>query len=238
MKKRINFKEIIIYEDDDYIIINKPASVSSLEDRNEALNILKLARSYWSGARVCHRLDKDTTGCLVIAKNNEAYKNMALQLQNREVIKTYHALVDGVHYFEQDRILAPLIAGAGNTRVDYKKGKKAETKFRVIKKYRAHTLVECVPLSGRLHQIRVHLAFLRAPVSGDVKYGGKPLYLSSIKKNYRLNARKEERPLMQRFALHAFAISFKDLKGKKISCEASYPDDYNILLSKLDKFGR
>lgn len=238
MKKRINFKEIIIYEDNDYIIINKPAFISSLEDRNDHLNILKLARSYWPGARVCHRLDKDTTGCLVIAKNNEAYKNMAMQLQNREVIKTYHAVVDGLHNFDQDKIQAPLISGAGNARVDYKKGKKAETEFRVIKKYRAHTLVACVPLSGRLHQIRVHLAFLKAPVSGDVKYGGKPFYLSSIKKNYRFSTRKDERQLIRRYALHAFAITFTDMHGKKVSCEAPYPDDYRILLSKLDKFGR
>lgn len=238
MKKRINFKEIIIYEDNDYIIINKPAFISSLEDRKDRSNILKLARSYWPGAIVCHRLDKDTTGCLVIAKNNMAYKNMALQFQNRKVVKTYHAVVDGVHNFDQYKIQVPLISGTGNARVDFKKGKKSETEFRVIKKYRAHTLVECVPLSGRLHQIRVHLAYLKAPVSGDEKYGGKIFYLSSIKKKYRFSTRKDERPLIKRFALHAFSVAFRDMHGKKISCQAPYPDDYRILLSKLDKFGQ
>jgi len=99
MKKKLSphspFKEIIIFENSDFIIINKPQYISTLEDRSSPMNILKWARSYFNDAKVCHRLDKTTSGILVIAKNDATYKYFSMLLEQRSVTKVYHDLVEG-----------------------------------------------------------------------------------------------------------------------------------------------
>src|SRR5690242_15127515 len=97
--KTPDFKALILSEDDDYILINKPPFISTLEDRHDRVNILALARNYADDAQVCHRLDKDTSGVLAIAKNPEAYRHLSMQFEHREVSKVYHAIADGIHDF-------------------------------------------------------------------------------------------------------------------------------------------
>ena len=94
---KLNFKSLIIFEDDDYLVINKPPQIASLEDRSSPLNIQKLAKEYHEGAILCHRLDKETSGCLLIAKSEEAYQTASIAFENRKVVKTYHAVVEGLH---------------------------------------------------------------------------------------------------------------------------------------------
>ena len=232
---KMKFEDLIIWEDNNYIVINKPAFISTLADRNDTVNILEMAREYHEDAQVCHRLDKETTGALVIAKNPEAYRHMSIQFENREVSKIYHAVTDGIHDFdnkEVDRSILKL--GNGTVRIDYK-GKEAQTFFNTLKVYTAHTLVECKPITGRMHQIRVHLSSIEAPITGDEMYGGKPLYLSAIKRKYNLKKWTEEQPLIKRLALHAHSLSFKSLDGKELSIEAPYPKDFRVLVDQLDK---
>ncbi|GAA0890898.1 RluA family pseudouridine synthase [Fulvivirga kasyanovii] len=232
---KMKFEDLIIWEDDNYIVINKPAFISTLADRNDTVNILEMAREYYEDAQVCHRLDKETTGALVIAKNPEAYRHMSIQFENREVSKIYHAVTDGIHDFdnkEVDRSILKL--GNGTVRIDYK-GKEAQTFFNTLKAYTAHTLVECKPITGRMHQIRVHLSSVEAPITGDEMYGGKPLYLSSIKRKYNLKKWTEEQPLIKRLALHAHSLTFKLLNGKELSIEAPYPKDFRVLVEQLEK---
>ena len=116
-----------------------------------------------------------------------------------------------------------------------KDGKPAQTFFHTLKTYWAHTLVECRPITGRLHQIRVHLAYLKSPICGDTLYGGKALYLSSLKRRFNLKKDTEELPIMQRVSLHAFSIVFAGLDGNPIKVDAPYPKDFQVLVQQLDK---
>jgi len=234
--KKLKFSDIILFEDDDYIVVNKPSLLATLDDRAENVNILLLAKGYWGDAQVCHRLDKETSGALLIAKNPEAYRNASMQFENREVTKIYHAVVDGIHDFSDVVVNQSLqVTGKGHVKSSFRNGKEAITTFNTIMAYRKHTLVECRPLTGRMHQIRVHLASLKASIINDEMYGGQKLFLSSLKKKYKLKKWTEEHPLINRFALHAFKLEFKSLKGDSIQVEAKYPKDFRVLVDQLKK---
>lgn len=230
------FQELILFEDDRYIVINKPPGISSLEDRSYPLNILRMAREFNKGLQLCHRLDKETSGVLLLAKDPEAYRQMARRFESRKVQKIYHAVVDGLHDFKETIVDVPIgTLRKGEAKINFVKGKKSLTIFNSLIAYKNHTLVKCEPVTGRLHQIRVHLAWLQAPVTGDILYGGKPFYLSSVKRNYRLGKYEEERPLIQRFALHAVRLSFISFYNCKIDVEAPYPKDFRVLITQLTK---
>ena len=233
---KLKFEDLILFENDNYIVINKPAFVASLDDRNDGINVLSLAKHYHPQAQLCHRLDKETSGALAIAKNPEGYRALSLQFERREVVKEYHAVAEGIHKFNNLTIDAPiLMSGKGTVRIDNYRGKASTTAVNTIKAYKAHTLIACFPHSGRMHQIRIHLAHHKAPIIGDVAYGGHPFYLSSIKKNYHLKKGTEELPLIKRMALHARQLQFKDLTGKDLLVDADYPKDFSVLLKQLDK---
>ncbi len=233
--KKLDFTSLVLLETDDYIIVNKPPYLSTLEDRHEAQNMLHLAKNYLPDAQVCHRLDKETSGCLVFAKHPDAYRHLSMQFEHRTVEKVYHAVAEGIHDLDGilvDRNLTASNNGIARIAVS---GKPAQTLFKTIQTYYAHTLIACKPITGRLHQIRVHLAYLGAPICGDELYGGKPLFLSSLKKKFNLKKDTEEKPIMQRVSLHAFAIGFSGMKEEPIKVEAPYPKDFAVLIKQLEK---
>ncbi|GGF41476.1 RluA family pseudouridine synthase [Echinicola rosea] len=233
--KKLDFEDLILFQNDDYIVINKPPYLSTLDDRHERQNILHLAKDYISDAQMCHRLDKETSGCLVIAKNPDAYRNIAIQFEHRKVEKIYHAVAEGIHEYDHKLVDRNLVAtNKGIAKISIK-GKPATTYFSTLKTYAMHSLIECRPVSGRLHQIRVHLAYLGAPICGDEMYGGKPLYLSGLKKKFNLKKGTEERPIMQRVSLHAYSISFEGTDGQPIEVNAPYPKDFAVLVKQLEK---
>jgi len=235
--KKTALEEITVFENDDFIIINKPPFISTLEDRNDADNILSVAKKKHLDAIVCHRLDKQTSGALLIAKNMSAYQHAAAQFEERKVAKVYHAIVEGRFIEDTIKVELPLsTSGSGKVRIDKRKGKPSETIFRPKQFFNHYTLVACKPITGRTHQIRVHLAHLGFPICGDTLYGGQPVFLSKFKKNYRLGKEKEEHPLFQRVALHAFSIKIAHLDGTEIFAECPYPKDIQMLVGKLDKF--
>lgn len=224
-----------MFEDENYVLINKPPFISTLEDRHEPVNILKLAREYVAEAQVCHRLDKDTSGVLAIAKNPEAYRHMSIQFEKRQVVKIYHAVVDGIHQFSETLVDQPILKlDDGVVRISRRDGKPAQTWFSSLVSYRKHTLLECRPVTGRMHQIRIHLSTLDAPITGDETYGGKPFYLSEVKRGFNLKKETEERPIMQRMALHAQGLRFDDLAGVPRAVEAPYPRDFAALIRQLE----
>ncbi len=238
--KHYAFKDLIIFENENYIVVNKPAFLASLDERgatgkNEA-NVLRMAKIYSPDAQICHRLDKETSGALVIAKNPEAYRHLSIQFEKRKVQKIYHAVVDGQYQFSNLLVDLPILnEGNKNVTIDKAQGKRAETYFNAIQFFKHYTLVECKPITGRMHQIRIHLATQRAAICGDDMYRGKPVYLSKIKKGYRLTD-EEEQPIMKRFALHAKQISFLDLNGEELTVIAPYPKDFSTLLKLLEKY--
>jgi RluA family pseudouridine synthase len=231
----VKFEDIILWEDENFVLVNKPPFLATLEDRHEKTNLLALARDYVESAQVCHRLDKDTSGVLAIAKNPEAYRHMSMQFEHRKVSKIYHAVVDGIHNFQDQLVDAPILKlDDGVVKISKREGKTAQTWFTSLKSYKSYTLVECRPITGRMHQIRIHLTLLGAPITGDETYGGKPFYLSSVKKGFNLKKFTDEQPLLKRMALHAYALEFENLAGRTEKIEAPYPKDIQALIRQLE----
>ena len=237
MNKKIPpFEELILFEDSDYFVINKPAFVSSLEDRVDPNNLLKIAKKYHDNSILCHRLDKETSGALIIAKNMDAYKWMSQQFESRQIKKRYHAIVDGIHDFKKIKLELPISTLAkGSVKIDNREGKRSATIINTVKVFKKHSLVSCQPITGRMHQIRIHLSSLNAPITGDDLYGGKPFYLSSVKRNYKISKYDEERPLINRIALHANSLKFKKISGDMEIVTAPYPKDFRALITQLEK---
>ncbi|WP_258105234.1 RluA family pseudouridine synthase [Marinoscillum sp. MHG1-6] len=238
IKGRIDFKDLILFENDNYIVINKPPYISTLEDRNDPQNILGLAKDYFEEAQVCHRLDKETSGALVIAKHPDAYRHFAMNLEKRRVKKIYHAVLNGIHDFQDLEADQPIYSSNSKSRVDFREGKPSLTLISAIEHFKSNTLIKCFPVTGRLHQIRVHLAFHGAPIACDPTYGGEWLYLSSLKRKYNIGKFEDEQPLIKRVALHAYSIAFQDFGANEdeiIEMEAPYPKDFEVLLKQLRK---
>ncbi len=227
--------DMILFEDEDFVLVNKPPFLSTLEDRAGGTNLLAIARAYVSSAQVCHRLDKDTSGVLAIAKNPEAYRHLNMQFEHRQVGKVYHAVVDGVHDFQAELVDAPILKlDDGVARISRLEGKAAQTWFTSLRSFRGYSLIECRPITGRMHQIRVHLALKGAPITGDDTYGGKPFLLSRVKRGYKLKKGTEEEPFMKRMALHAQSLQFEDLSGQRQVVDAPYPKDFQALIRQLE----
>ncbi len=245
LKKRIKlqthrFKDWIIYEDDYLLVLNKPKGISSLSERNDPQSgLLELARNqYNKNLQLCHRLDKMTTGVLIFAKNPQVYRNISLQFQRKQIQKVYWALVSGVHYFENHAINLPFTLNAKKIKVDFENGKKATTIVDTIYNFKDYTLVECKPITGRTHQIRVHLALLKSPIVGDYEYGGKDLFLSEIKRNYKRSSNMEqELSLNHSYLLHAKSIQIlHPYTQTSLLLQADISDNFKLCLDLLKKW--
>lgn len=235
--RKINISNIIVFEDDDYLVLNKPAHLSTLEDRSDPLNLNTLIKHYHPDYSINHRLDKETSGVIVVAKHADAYRHFAVQLEDRKVEKIYHAIVWGQHHFDQVMIEAPLeIKGNGKVTVS-KRGKYSATVASTLEVFSNHSVIECKPITGRKHQIRVHLAAGDAPLINDGLYGGADLHLSDLKKKYKPKLEQEEVPLMGRFALHAKEISFQKENGETVHATTDYPSDMERVMKQLTKWG-
>lgn len=229
---------MILFENDDLMVVNKPPFISSLDERKGGeLSMIRLARQYVEDAQVCHRLDKETSGCLIIAKNPSAYRFVSMQFEHRKVKKIYHAVVDGSHAFKDLKVNLPILnLGNKNVSINRQEGKQAETVFNSLRFFKHYTLIECQPVTGRMHQIRIHLATQHASIAGDDMYGGKPVFLSSLKRGYHLGKDKEELPIMKRFALHARELTFHIDSDTEVTVTAPYPKDLATLLKQLERF--
>ena len=229
------FTSLIVYEDDNLLVVNKPAGVPSMPERQKitATSIQEEVRKHYEFAGLCHRLDRETSGALVIAKNAETYRHMSIAFEKRKVNKIYHAIVEGRVQFEHLTIDIPINTNdLHHIRLDKNKGKSAKTHFQTLELFGHYTLMECRPVTGRLHQIRVHLSSQNARIAGDSLYGGKPPLLSYFKKGFK----GEDQPIMDRFALHAASIEFTSPAGIDLSISAPYPKDFEVFLKLLRKW--
>ena len=236
--KRFKFKDQIVFENDNYMAICKPAGISSLHERiGNANSVIEQAKLHDENLQLCHRLDKETSGVLLLSKHSKAYSHAAVSFEKRRVAKTYHAVSDGIHSFDKFEVNLPLITTrSGRSAVNKQKGKPCTTLFSTLENYRHFTLIECNPITGRQHQIRIHLASQSAPIAADTIYGGKQPYLSKLKKNFTLNRTEEERAMIARFALHAHTLEFKDMDGETLKITADYPKDMQVFMKQLRKF--
>ncbi len=231
-------KDIILFEDEHLLILNKPPQLVSDQDNAEGkLSLKDLLHRYYPNAMLCHRLDKETSGAIIAAKDEESYRMISIKFQKREIDKEYHALVRGAHSWKEITIDLPIRkAGAFRAVIDKNEGKRAQTLVSAEETFKDFTLVSARPFSGRFHQVRIHLASVACPLVGDTLYGGKPFFLSEIKRKFRTSKNEEELPMMDRAALHARALRFEYPEGKTLEVIAPYPKDYEITLKMLRKF--
>ncbi|HCO96809.1 MAG TPA: RNA pseudouridine synthase [Phycisphaerales bacterium] len=217
----------IIYQDDDIIVVNKPSGISVTKDRSGAAKLAdilgeQLRHQLRGELRLVHRLDKATSGVMVLAKNVEAQTRLTNYFRNRLVKKTYLTLVIGIAPGKQGRIDAPLTRRdkkAGLMCIAHKKGKESLTHWKLLADFGSVALLSVSPVTGRTHQIRVHLPHIGLPLAIDPLYGNtRPLFLSDFKIDYRLARDQTEKPLIERLTLHAYQIQFSELEQNRPNC--------------------
>ncbi len=237
MKK---YKPEVIFENDSFIAINKPAGLLSIPDREQTQISLKdiLLKKY-DAIFTVHRLDKDTSGIILFAKNEAAHKYFSQLFEERKIEKYYQGLVHGIPTQKKGTIDAP-IAEHGVQKgfyIVHQRGKDSVTDYEVIQENKSFSLLQFQLHTGRTHQIRVHCKNIGHPLACDELYGnGKPVLLSTIKKKYKLSQHDEqERPMLNRLALHSYRLKFADVDGKIIDLEAQLPKDIRALLQQIKK---
>ncbi len=234
----------ILFEDEDFLATAKPAGLLSIPDRFDAtLPSAHHRLEAQTGARlwVVHRLDRDTSGVLLFAKTEAAHREASMLFEEGSVGKYYAALVHGRPTPPEGRVEAPIAAHPAQKgkMIVHRSGKVAATQYRVAQAWPLYSLVEIGLLTGRTHQIRVHMQHIGNPVLCDPLYGdGQPFFLSSIKRKYNLSKSEEaERPLLARTALHAYRLQFSKRDGVVVSAEASLPKDMAAVVQQLSKQG-
>ena len=233
----------ILYEDDDLIIVNKPADIIVHPARGNKRGTLVNALAHYSQQLssglgefrpgIVHRLDRNTTGVMVVTKHDTAQWRVARQFERRQVSKTYLAIVHGTPELHADRISAPLGIHP-KVREKYairpETGKEAVTFYEVLEAFRGYSLLRLKPRTGRTHQIRVHLSYIKTPIVADDMYGGKLVYPWQL-----ADAEPAvEGPVIARCALHAHTLEFTHPTTEQpVQFEAPLPEDMQTLLDLL-----
>jgi 23S rRNA pseudouridine955/2504/2580 synthase/23S rRNA pseudouridine1911/1915/1917 synthase len=245
----------ILLDDDNLVAVEKPAGLASIPGRGETDSLLERIAAQMGlphkgeqdpRIRVVHRLDKDTSGVVLFAKNIETQRHLSHQFQNNVVEKEYLALVAG-HPDADEGEIDGRIGPHPNSRTRMavlKHGRPALTRWKLEKRFREMSLLRVFPKTGKTHQIRVHLKHIGLPLALDPLYNPirKPdalagIFLSQFKRDYRASDR-DERPLIARLTLHAERITFDHPTFGKTIVVAPLPKDFRVVLSQLERHGR
>jgi RluA family pseudouridine synthase len=233
----------VLYEDEAMVALDKPSGLATAGEheskRPHLLGTLTTARP-GGHVKLVHRIDKHASGVVVFAFGRANQSALQQEFQARRVVKDYVALVSGHVEPEPQLICARLVARLGRVSrmvVAEKRGKLAVTLVRGVLRFRGHTLVHARPVSGRTHQIRVHLQHVGHSLVADPLYGGEErLLLSDLKLDYRRARGEQERPLLERLALHALRIRLTSpATGATVVCGAPLPKDLRSALRQLQK---
>ncbi len=197
-----NFKSMIIFEDKNFIIINKPAGLAVQLGTDTHISIDIIAKTYCDSAKLVHRIDKETSGIVVLAKNLPTARCVLHQFKENKISKKYLAIVSNKNLKHSGKIDIPIKKIANSVIID-KSGKHAITIYKELQKFCNNTsLVEITPKTGRTHQIRVHMKYIGCPILGDKKYGGRQY---------------------NHMCLHAYTITLHDINNKIINIKAQPP---------------
>jgi RluA family pseudouridine synthase len=246
----------VLFEDEHLLALDKPGGLLTSPDQSEPnrpdlMTLLHAGiaeKKPWARERNldylsnAQRLDAEITGVILLAKNKPALIALADSFGNEKGIKKFLALVRGEpaeNNFETDLKLSPHPVKIGLMFVDAQNGKKAKTRFEMLENFprAGYALLKCDPLIGRTDQIRAHLRHAGLPIVGDLLYGGKPLWLSRLKKDYRLKPGKEERPLLSRVALHAEELIFPHpVTGETVTIKSEWPKDFKVAMKYLRQY--
>lgn len=211
----------ILHRDNSILVVDKPADLSVLSEgwSRETPYLAKMLKEQFGQVWVVHRLDKGTSGVIVFALTAEAHRSLSIQFEKHEVVKAYHALVNGVPKWDEKLTKMPLRVNVGHrhrTVVDDRNGVDAETRFRLLERYQAAALVEALPMTGRTHQIRVHAYALGHPLLGDILYSA------------------PETEAIARPALHAWSLTLTHPEtGKRLTFQADYSTDFQKAVETL-----
>jgi 23S rRNA pseudouridine1911/1915/1917 synthase len=233
----------IIFENSDLLVLNKPSGMLSVPDRvQSAVSLRELLEQKYGKIFTVHRLDKDTSGVILFAKNENAHKFFSAAFENRDVTKIYYGFVHGSIPEISGTVDAPIMEHPvqKGVMVVNPKGKPAITLYEVERDFQLYSFVKFQILTGRTHQIRVHSKQMDHPIVCDPIYGdGLPIKVSSFKRNYHLGKHtEEEKPLLGRLALHAFELSLTGLNGEPLLFTAPLPKDMSALNKQLEKWKR
>jgi RluA family pseudouridine synthase len=211
----------IIHEDDQILIINKPAGLPVLPDGwdHAAPYLVKMLEEKYGKIWTVHRIDKITSGIIIFALTAEAHRSLNIQFEKHQVEKKYHAITVGAPGWTDKITKFPLRVNVGHkhrTMVDNKHGVRSETHLKVLKRSQASALIEAMPMTGRTHQIRVHLYALGFPLLGDNLYSA------------------PETDVIDRPALHAYSLAFTHPStNESLNFKAEYPNDFASALKRL-----
>jgi RluA family pseudouridine synthase len=246
----------ILFEDEFLLALDKPSGLLTSPDpaKPERPDLMKLLhagiadKKPWARERNldylnnAHTLDAETSGAILLAKNKPAFIALANLFSSQKVSEKYVALVRGdplENRFEVDAKIAPHPVTPGLMRVDSKDGKQSQTKFEMLENFPryGYALLKCEPLLNRTHQIRVHASHVNLKIVGDELYGGKFLWLSRLKKDYRLKPGREERPLISRVALHSEELQLPHpVTNETVTIKSEWPKDLKVALKYLRQF--
>lgn len=246
----------ILWQTDRLVAVHKPAGTATIPGRGETDSVFEQLAALLNlphkgdtdpRLRVVHRLDKETTGILLFAKDKEAQRHLSHQFQNNRVAKEYLAICVGRPAATSGEIDGPLCVNPNSkTRMTISEahGRPARTDWRIEESFGDYQLVRAFPKTGKTHQIRVHLKSVGLPLAVDPLYnpprpGGVPgIFLSKFKRDYSPTFGEEERPLIGRLTLHAEKLAFENLDGQRVELTCEPPKDFRATVNQLRKFGR
>ena len=230
----------IIFENEYFIAINKPSGLLSIPDRfGKDPSLKTLLQEQLGKIYTVHRLDKDTSGLIIFAKDEVTHKDLSQKFEGHDVEKYYLGMVNGTMMNREGTIDVPIMEAPGKSTlmITNKKGKPSITDYKVLEEFGLYSWVEFQIHTGRTHQIRVHAKYVGNSIVCDELYGdGQPVLLSSIKRKFKLSKNElEERPILSRLALHSYQLKFTDAGGSKHELEAPLSKDLRALLTQLRK---
>lgn len=232
--------DLVVFENDELVALNKPPGLLSIPDRQgKEVSLKTMLKEKYGNIFTVHRLDKDTSGLIVFAKNEAAHKHLSQQFEERQTKKIYRGLIIGSLPGEKGSINAPIAEhpALNGTMIIHRNGKESLTDYEVLEDFSIYSYVQFRIHTGRTHQIRVHMKETGHPIVCDPLYGdGKPLLVSSLKSKFKLSKDvEEEKPILGRLALHSYQLEFKGTDGKSIELEAPLPKDMRATLQQLAK---